>query len=165
MIEFLSTFSFYQAKRKAHFSFLSCEFLAESRAPARKPAARRVPSNEYQFTRGCAAIMIARVLKQYPELPRDSASTIPGKAPIRARKPKSGSREEIITWARSALDLAPSSARNFSTHCLYGSLLFDISNNNEAFSTAYPRQTMRDLVGHISPTGKNHDDDVIVTGK
>lgn len=32
------------------------------------------------------------------------------------------------------------------------------------FFTAYPRQT-RDLVGYISPTEKNHDDGVIVTGK
>lgn len=101
MLKLLSTFSFYHARREAHSCFLSCEFLVESRASRRENPRRRVPSNEYQFARGCAAIVIARVLKQYPELSRDSASTISGKAPIRARKPKSGSRGEIITWARS----------------------------------------------------------------
>jgi len=119
--------------KKPTFPFCHVNSLPSLERRRENPRRRRVPSNEYQFTRGCAAIVIARVLKQYPELPRDSASTIPGKAPIRARKPKSGSREEIITWARSALDLAPSSARSFSTHCLYGSLLFDISNNNDFF--------------------------------
>lgn len=162
MLKLLSTFSFYHARREAHSCFLSCEFLVESRASRRENPRKRVPSNEYQFARGCAAIVIARVLKQYPELSRDSASTIPGKAPIRARKPKSGSRGEIITWARSisrsALDLAPSRvlASCFSTHCLYawGSFPFDISNSSEAFSTTripgkQPREIYRSDISRL----------------
>lgn len=61
-------------------------------------------------------------LSNIPSYPAISASTIPGKAPIRARKPKSGSREGIITWARSmsrsALDLAPSNARGLFLYAL-----------------------------------------------
>lgn len=74
------------------------ELLAKSRAKKRADGefqGERISIYErMQSDRDCTGSWaISRVI-------RDSASTIPGKAPIRTQKPKSGSREEIITGAR-----------------------------------------------------------------